>query len=148
MFGRFAASTAATICSASAAFRPSGFSHITILPALRGGDGDLGMRVVRARDVDEVDVLAGDQVAPVRLEGLVAPICREGLGARRVARANRLEDRLGVQLEELVDLGEGVGVGAAHEAGAHEADVEFLLRAHAQPPKRRFTDASRARRAP
>ena len=33
MFGTPAASTAATIASASAALRPSGFSHITILPA-------------------------------------------------------------------------------------------------------------------
>ena len=33
VFGTFADSTAATISSASAAFRPSGFSHITILPA-------------------------------------------------------------------------------------------------------------------
>ncbi len=83
-----------TIASASAALRPSGFSHITILPGLRGGDGDLGVGVVGAGDVDQVDVLALDQLAPVGLDRFVAPVIGESLGRVGVARADRLQHRL------------------------------------------------------
>ena len=76
-----------TIACASAAFRPSGFSHITILPARGRGDGDLGVRVVRAGDVDEVDVLALDERAPVGFGRLVAPVVGERPHAVGVARA-------------------------------------------------------------
>ena len=62
-----------------------------------GGDRDLGVGVVGAGDVDEVDVLARHQLAPVRFEGLIAPILGEGFNACRVARANRLQDRLIVE---------------------------------------------------
>ena len=51
--------------AASAALRPSGFSHITILPAFAAAIAIVVVRVVGAGDVDEVDVLAVDQLAPV-----------------------------------------------------------------------------------
>jgi hypothetical protein len=44
---------------------------------------------VRAGDVDEVDIPARNQFAPVRFKRLIAPVLRESFGARRVARANR-----------------------------------------------------------
>jgi len=99
----------------------------------RGGDRDLRMRIVGAGDVDEVDVLPANEIAPVRLEGFVAPIGREGLGGRRIARAGCLEYRSGVELEELIDPGEGVRVRAAHETAADKTDVDRSLRAHGRP---------------
>ena len=57
----------------------SGFSHRTILPACGRGDGDLGVRVVGRGDVDQVDVLALDELAPVGLDRLVAPVLGERL---------------------------------------------------------------------
>jgi hypothetical protein len=88
------------------------------------GDGYLVMRVVGAGDVDDVDVLAGDERAPVRLVRLVAPVRGERLHAFLVARGDRLEDRLVGKIEKSWSLKEGVGVGPAHEAVADQADVQ------------------------
>ena len=51
------------------------------LAGLGRGDGDLGVRVVGRADVDRVDVLALDQLPPVGLDRLVAPLLGERLGA-------------------------------------------------------------------
>ena len=64
------------------------------LAGLRRRDGDVVMRVVRAGDVDDVDVLAADQLAPVRGVRLVAPVGGELLDALFVARRHRLQHRL------------------------------------------------------
>lgn len=40
-----------------------------VLAGFEGGDGDLRMTVARGADVDELDVVAGDQGAPVGLGG-------------------------------------------------------------------------------
>ena len=104
------------------------------LAGLGGGDGDLGVRVVRARDVDEIDVRARDQLAPIRLEGLIAPLLGKTFDLVLVAAADRLQHRLIAEIEELVDLAERIGMGSAHEAVADEANVELALLTHVPPP--------------
>ena len=96
------------------------------LAGLGGRDGDVVMRVVGARDVDEVDVLPLDQLAPVGFDRLVAPVGRERLGAVGVARAERLEYRLERKVEIAWRLQKRVRVRAPHEAVAYKADVEGL----------------------
>ena len=115
-------------------------------PRFRGGDRDLRMRVVGARDVDEVDVLPANELAPVRLEAFIAPIPRERLGGRRIAGANRFENRLSVQVEKLIDPGEGVRVRPPHEPAADKTNVERPLRAHSGPSTRRVSVSARRRR--
>jgi hypothetical protein len=46
------------------------------LPALAAAMAMLGVEVVRRGDVDHIDVVAGDELAPVGLDGLVAPLRR------------------------------------------------------------------------
>ena len=93
------------------------------LAGLGGGDGDLGVDVVRRGDVDEVDVVALDELAPVGFDGFVAPLGGEGFDLAGIAGADGLEDRLIFEVEEVVDLAIGVGVRAAHEAVADESDA-------------------------
>ena len=50
---------------------------------LRGGDGDFRVRVVGAGDVDQVDVLAVHQLAPVGFDRLISPVFGEGFRALR-----------------------------------------------------------------
>ena len=52
---------AAAIASASATVLASGFSHSTCLPAASAAMRDLGVAVARRADVDQVDVVPGDQ---------------------------------------------------------------------------------------
>ena len=47
--------------------------RVTILPAARRRDGDLGVRVVRAGDVDEIDVLALDERRASRSRPIRSP---------------------------------------------------------------------------
>jgi len=77
-----------------------------VLDALQG---DLGVRIVGGADVDGVDVGAGDELAPVRLVGGVAPFLGEVLDLGFVAAADGLADEVmtGGQLvlrEEVADL--------------------------------------------
>ena len=97
------------------------------LAGLGGGDGDFPRACCSGRvDVDEVNVLARDELAPVRFDRFVAPLGGEGLGLGLVEVADRLEDGLIFEVEEVADLAGGVGVRAAHEAATDESDVEFL----------------------
>ena len=84
-------STASTISSRFLGVAASGFSHSTILPALRRRDGDLCVRVIRARDIDQVDILALDEFPPVGFHGLKAPVRGERLRSLRIPRANRFQ---------------------------------------------------------
>jgi hypothetical protein len=93
------------------------------LAGLGGGDGDVVVRVVGRADVDRVDVVAFDQLLPVRLDRLVAPLVGEGLGLLRGAAAHGLEDRAVLQVEEVVGPLVAVGVGTAHEAVANQSDA-------------------------
>jgi hypothetical protein len=62
-----------------------------------------------------------------------------------VATADRPEDRPAIEIEELVDLAEGIGVGAPHEAVADQAHFERFLLAHGKGPSP-LTAASRGHR--
>ena len=52
------------------------------LPRLCRGNGDLGMSIVGAGDIDNIDVRRFNQLAPIGCEFLVSPVLREGRGAR------------------------------------------------------------------
>ena len=97
------------------------------LAGARGGDRDLRVRVVRARDVDELDVLARDERSPVGLDAFVPPIRGERLHAIRVARADCLQHRLVRHVEETRRLEKRVRVRPPHEPVADQPDVQFLL---------------------
>src|SRR5437763_10172295 len=49
------------------------------LARLRGGDGDVFVHVVGAGDVNQVNIIPGDQLAPIGFAGFIAPPLREGL---------------------------------------------------------------------
>ena len=102
------------------------------LAGLCGRDGDRVMRVVRAGDVDQIDVRARHQIAPVGVIRLVAPVLRERLDAFFVSRGHRLEHGLPRQVEEDRRLPERIRVRPPHEAVPDEADVESL---HRSPTK-------------
>jgi hypothetical protein len=82
------------------AVRPSGFSHSTILPARAARDRDFGVRVVRAGDVDEIDVRAARlRTRQSRFDRLVAPVAGEAL-ARSAFRAQTALSTAVGQFEE------------------------------------------------
>jgi hypothetical protein len=89
-------------------------------------DGDLGVEVVGRADVDGVDVIGGDELAPVALHPLVAPAVGERLRLVGVAGRDGLEHRQVFEVEEVLDAVVAVGVGAAHEAVADHADAQGL----------------------
>ena len=92
-----------------------------------GGDGDLGVAVVRCADVNRVNVLARDELAPVGLNGFIAPLRREGFDLGFITRADGLEYALMFEVEEVVDLAIGVRVSATHEAVADESDAKLFV---------------------
>src|SRR5262249_35172792 len=107
-------------------------------------------------DVDDVDVLARDQLAPVGLDRFISPRVSEGFRLVGAAGANGLEDGAIGQIEEVIDLGVGVGVRPAHEAVTDHAEVQrfgqwggsfdalrFTFRARSVPK-----DAASAKRKP
>ena len=106
-----------------------------VLAGLEGGDRLLGVDVVRRGDVDEVDVVGGDRGAPVGGRPGPAPAGGEGRQLVGVAGAHEVHRRRGIDVEEVAHVRPGVGVGAAHELGADEGDVdrvhEFLSADHA-----------------
>ena len=108
-------------------FIASGFSHRTILPAAIARQRNLGVRVVGRADVDRIDILALDQLAPVGLDRLVAPLLGEILGPLGRSPADRLQHRPVGQVKEIVDPLVGVGMRPAHEAIADDADIEGFL---------------------
>ena len=97
------------------------------LAGARGGDGDLGVRVVGGDDVDGVDVGALDELAPVGLGGFKAPVIRVGFEFGGIAAAGGLEDGDERGVEKLRRVVVGVRVGAAHKAVADDTDVEVLF---------------------
>ena len=97
------------------------------LAGLGGGDDLLGVEIVRRGDVDDVDVVARDELLPIGLDGLVAPFVGELLRFRGVAAADGLRDEFVGRGEEVINLMEGVAVSAAHEAVADETDTELFL---------------------
>ena len=97
------------------------------LAGFGGGDDLFGVEIVGGGDVDDVDIIAGDEFFPIGLDGFVAPLVGELLRLRGVATADGLRDEFVAGGEEVVNLMEGVAVGAAHEAVADEADAELFF---------------------
>ncbi len=52
---------------------------MTILPAFAAAIGNLGVRVVGAGDIDQIDIVALNQCAPIGFDRLVAPVLGESL---------------------------------------------------------------------
>ena len=98
------------------------------LAGLRRGNGDFGVRIVRAGDVDDIDILSADKGAPVRFHRLISPVLREGMGALGVARADGLEYRPVGQVEKAGRLEECVGMSPPHESAAYQAYIEVRFR--------------------
>ena len=94
------------------------------LAVLGRGDGDVGMRVVRRADVDDVDVLAFHQPPPIGLDGCIAPAVGKRLGLVGTAGAHGLENRAMLQIEEMIDLTIRIGMSPAHEAVTDEANIQ------------------------
>gem|GEM_PF-6433889 len=84
------------------------------------------MNIIWRGDVDEVDVIARDQFAPIGFDGFVAPFRGEGFGVSCVAGANGFENGLIIEVEEIVDLAKGVGVRPAHEAVTDKSDAKWF----------------------
>ena len=101
------------------------------LAGFGGGDSYLGVLIVRRADIDGVDVVALDQFAPIGFVALVAPLFSEGLGLVFGAAAYSLEHGAMAEIvKEVADALVTVGVGTAHEAVAHQSDIEGFLFAH------------------
>ncbi len=96
------------------------------LAGLGGRERDLRMRIVRRADIDGVDVLAFDKLAPVGFDGLVAPGIGERLGLRRITRAHRLEHRPIFEIEEIIHPAIAIGMGTAHKTIADQANIQWF----------------------
>ena len=96
------------------------------LAGLGRGNGNVVVHIVGRTDVDGVDVIAGDQCAPVRLDAFIAPVVGECLNGVFVARAGCLQYKVVGDVEEFRRLPVGIGVGAAHESAAHQSDVQLF----------------------
>jgi hypothetical protein len=107
-----------------------------VLAGLECGDGDLGVEVAGRADVDDVDVVALYDRAPVsgRLGPAVA--CRGLLDGAIIATDEHLLPDLRSLRVEGADVAPGVGVGLAHEGVADDGDTEGAvgLRHGLQPP--------------
>src|SRR5438132_534088 len=94
-----------------------------IFAGLEGGDGHLGVGVVGAGDIDEVDVGVGDGSLPVGFVVAPAPAVFEGFELLGISADDGVHHRLGWEVEKLVNFEESVAVGAAHELVADQADI-------------------------
>ena len=109
------------------------------LAGLRRRDRDVVVRVVRARDIDDVDVLAAHEITPVGRVRLVAPVRRELLHPLFVPRGHRLQHGAQGEIEKPWRLQKRIRVGAAHEAVPHQPDIQILhsaspIHGHHGPP--------------
>ena len=101
------------------------------LAGFGGGDGHLGMLIVGGANIDRVNIVALDQLAPIGFVTFKAPLVGECLGAVFGAAAYGLEHgRVAEVREKVADALVTIGVRAAHKAVAHEPDVEGFLFAH------------------
>ena len=92
-----------------------------------GGDGDLGVEVVGDSDVHHINVVASNELLPIRFDGLITPAIGELLGLGGITRTNCLQDDLIARREEVPDLSKCVGMGASHEAVADETDAKLFF---------------------
>jgi len=89
-----------------------------------GGHGDVVVRIVWGADVDGVDVVAFYEFTPVGFGVSIAPFLGEFFNLVFGASADDLFDRDVSGVEEVLELGVGVGMGATHEAVANDADAD------------------------
>src|SRR5258706_5725225 len=94
------------------------------------GNGDFSVGVVWAANVNEVNIFAVDEFSPIGFDGLVAPFIGEFLSLICATGTDGLEDGLILEVEKIVNLAEGIGVGPAHEAITDETNVEFFHRSN------------------
>ena len=88
------------------------------------------MRVVWAGDVDQIDIVALDQPAPVGLMRAETPLRGEISHLGLVARADGHQLRAGFLGKKAPHLTIGIGVGPAHEASPHEPNLQAPVRRH------------------
>ena len=105
------------------AVRPSGFSHITILPAFAAAIAmswcvSFGLAMSMTSMSFRLD-----QIAPVGRVRLVAPVGGELLHALFIARRHRLQHRPPRQIEEPRRLQKRIRVGPSHEPVADQSDI-------------------------
>ncbi len=91
------------------------------------GDGYLGVAVARGADVDEVDVVPGDQRTPVGLGRRPAVPVGRRAHRGRVPAAHRGQHRAPGQVEDASHGAPALGVGGAHEGVADHADAQRRL---------------------
>ena len=81
------------------------------------------MQVVGGADIDCVDIVPLEQLAPIAFDRLVTPIVGKGLGLFLVTGTQRLEDRFMFALEKVRRLDIRVGMRLAHEAITDHTDA-------------------------
>ena len=86
--------------------------------------------VVGGGDVNDVDVVAVNQLLPVGFHRLIAPLACEGFGSVLVSGADCCQLGFVLQVEEVRDLAEGVGVGSAHEAIPDKSYAKWFFLSH------------------
>jgi len=106
-------------------------------------NGDRLVEVVRAADVDQVDVGARDEGAPVVEGGRHLVAAREGLGA--LARGRRHRRHLGPRSAQ---VSEGAKVGVGGQPGPDDPDADRRTSDHSVSPAPRPGPGARARRCP
>src|SRR5690606_28854326 len=100
-------------------------------------DGDLRVAVARRADVDDVDVLAPDDLAPVRGGFLPAALLGRRLDVLRGAAAEDLHPGRMLRVEEPGDLTVRVAVRPSHEGIANQRNIQWCCHTP------RVTDRSR-----
>jgi hypothetical protein len=95
-----------------------------VLARLEGGDGDLGVAGAGGADVDELDVVPGDQRPPVGLGGRPAQPSGGRPHGRRVTSAHRRHRGDQRQVEDPADGTPALGVRGTHEGVADHAHAE------------------------
>ena len=123
-----APSTAGTIAWASAAVASERLFAGDHLPGASRGNGNLRVRVVRAGDVDEIDVFPLDDRSANRSRRIGSPKYPRTPDAVGIAGDDRLQDRLIRQIEESRRLEERIAVRVPHEPVADQRDIERFLR--------------------
>ncbi len=101
-----------------------------VLAGVERRDRDLRVRVTRGDDVDDLDVVPGDHVAPVGRALGPAPL----LGGRgdgfRIPADHDIHRRRGVEFEEPGGDAPALGMGGAHEPVADHCDAEARCSRH------------------
>ena len=90
-------------------------------------DGDLVMQIVWRANINGVNVIAFDEFAPIRLDGLISPLIGKSLSSLSISCANRLEHRLILKIKKVIDFSVGVRVGSPHEPVPDHSNIQWFL---------------------